>query len=786
MADATGQSSGADLVTGINARAASGNTGSLVQTRFGLTAYRFPGSATQLLSYTGTGSRHPFTTLPVTVVLWGDGVNPAAAMVGLTAGTIGTGGWQFSLNNGGSGAIRFTKITAVDIDSTLNPGSGPFMAAASVTSTAVTFFLNGASQVVNDSSAVTSGTFDIGMGSASNATGFGAGDISTAYVWGRALSLAELRQLYVEPYAMFAPQAPTQRYWNFSVPPNASAAYLIRPRSWGTQKPPPATVINAGHPLANGLQNALLLAEGGGSSTTDAQRDRGAAITYGQGTPAWTPEGLLFNGSVNGSNVPEQVRVDPGLGQRTSNPGPFTVVASVKITGNTSGGVIGVENGDVGTNGSSNIQGVWLGIGNSAGFSNGAAGTSLTALNEDVAWQTPGSPITIPLNQWTQIGLVFPGYSTTASFYVNGILKGTTSFGGGSANSGSPMQLMVGGYFSANGSANRVFTGQIRYAYHWTRLLTAEEMLQLSIEPYGMFVAQSPMRHYWGIPGTTSVTVTGARGTTSDIGRPATVTGGASITGARGTTRDTGRKATVMGGASITAARGVMRSTGRKATVTGTAAVTAARGIMRSVGRAAAITGSAAVTAKRGVTRFIGRAASVVAGALITAKRGTARSTGRPGTITGTAAVTGHRGVARAGGRPGSVSIFTAVTGGRGVTRSTGRPSFVTTSSVIVGSRGTTRSTGRPAHVPIGIHVQGARGQTRSAARPGTVTTSVHVQGARGIARWVGGRQTDDYFGPTSVFMLDSTVNSVEASTNVVYEIFMDEHVVTVSEASTE
>ena len=286
-------------------------------------------------------------------------------------------------------------------------------------------------------------------------------------------------------------------------------ATLIRPRAWA-QKPPPNVAVLTGHPLANGLQNALLFAEGGGSSTMDSFRDRTVPITYGQGTPAWSGDGLTFNGSVSGT-TPEQVNVDPGLAQTSTNPGPATLLASVLIAGNTTGGVIGIEGGDIGTNGASTTRGIWMGIGNAAGFSNGAAGVDLTALNENVAWQTPGSPIAIPIGQWAQIAIQFAGFSSTASFYVNGLLRGTTSIGGGAAGTAAAMRLMVGGYYSANGAANRVFTGAIRYAYHWSRLLTPAELEWLAIDPYAMFVGQSRQSRFW------PATVTPAAGGTGPL-----------------------------------------------------------------------------------------------------------------------------------------------------------------------------------------------------------------------------------------------------------------------------
>jgi hypothetical protein len=265
---------------------------------------------------------------------------------------------------------------------------------------------------------------------------------------------------------------------------------LIRPKRWSDQKPPVA-IVNRNHPLALGLANALLLSELGGLAPYDSMQNKAATMTYGPGNPAWGPEGLTFHGLASGT-VPEQVNSDPGLGQSSVGTGPMTMLACVKIGANATGAVIGLENGDVATNPSANVRGVQLGIGAATGFSpNTNTGTFLTSLNEDVAWQLPGSAISLPVGQWTQIALVFPGFSATASFYVNGLLKGTTNFGGPAAGEGTPMRFMVGGYFVANGSSSRVFVGQIKYAYRWNRILSPGEMLALAVEPYAFFEPQN-------------------------------------------------------------------------------------------------------------------------------------------------------------------------------------------------------------------------------------------------------------------------------------------------------
>jgi hypothetical protein len=239
-----------------------------------------------------------------------------------------------------------------------------------------------------------------------------------------------------------------------------------------------------GHPLARDLQNAFLFSDGGGSVAQDAMRGQAAALTYGYGTPAWVPEGLKFDGTASAGHVSQQVSADPGLAQSTSNIPAMTLLAAIRITATSKGGIIGIENGDIATNNSSNVRGVWLGIGNTS-LDN--VGQNLIALNENVAFQLPGSSIVVPLNVWTQIALVFLGFGATATFYVNGVNKGTTNFGGAAVNSSSPIRLMIGGYWVANGAAAREFTGTIRYAYHWSRALTPAEMQWLSAEPYALF-----------------------------------------------------------------------------------------------------------------------------------------------------------------------------------------------------------------------------------------------------------------------------------------------------------
>ncbi len=387
-------------------------------------------------------------------------------------------------------------------------------------------------------------------------------------------------------------------------------ALLLRPKQWGDHKPPPGAALDANHPLSTGLANALLFNDGGGATQAyDSARGRMAAVTYQVGNPAWAGDGLLFHGVGSSAAVQESVRVDPGLGGTSNLPGPFTILASIKISGTTKGGIVGVEESDISTNGSANVRGVWLGMGNT---SFDTVGSNLMALNEDVAWQLPGSAIVPPTNAWTQVALTFPGFSATASFFVNGLLKGTTAFGSPSAGSGQPYQFMVGGYFVANGSASRVFSGYIRYAFHWNRILTLAELEHMAVEPFAMF---QPSLRTWAVtsqPDTGSGSISLAAAATVaalpsgsgdvELAASSSGAGGPSATGAVALSAAASEEASATGTGSL----GLVASATEGAEPTGAGSVSltaaAAEGAEPSGAGALALAAAAAVQAQPAAT----------------------------------------------------------------------------------------------------------------------------------------------------------------------------------------
>jgi hypothetical protein len=59
-------------------------------------------------------------------------------------------------------------------------------------------------------------------------------------------------------------------------------------------KPPPGSMVNKSHPLANGLVCAYLLNEGGGTTLNDSSMSGNKAVLYGG---SWAKGGVSFNGT---------------------------------------------------------------------------------------------------------------------------------------------------------------------------------------------------------------------------------------------------------------------------------------------------------------------------------------------------------------------------------------------------------------------------------------------------------------------------------------------------------
>ena len=114
------------------------------------------------------------------------------------------------------------------------------------------------------------------------------------------------------------------------------------------------------------------------------------------------------------------------------------------------------------------------------GYSSGSSG---------LAWKTPSA--TTVLSGAPTVGLRYHLVGTTdiagnVTFYINGVQVATTT---GAGNATTALNFQVGGMPTAG-----PLSGLIASAYLWNRTLSATEVRELYIDPYGMFLPQPRIR----------------------------------------------------------------------------------------------------------------------------------------------------------------------------------------------------------------------------------------------------------------------------------------------------
>lgn len=151
------------------------------------------------------------------------------------------------------------------------------------------------------------------MGNSGNA-GFWGGQIGFAYIWARELKPADIRDLYVEPYRLFLPQAPSSRH--FWVPATSSSITVNAARGNGRAFGRPATVT-ATTPVAG--------ARGFGRSfARPATITTGVVLNAARGTGRGVgrPAGVTGSASVTGAR---------GQGRATGRPATITTGVVVLV-----------------------------------------------------------------------------------------------------------------------------------------------------------------------------------------------------------------------------------------------------------------------------------------------------------------------------------------------------------------------------------------------------------------------------------------------------------------------
>lgn len=264
--------------------------------------------------------------------------------------------------------------------------------------------------------------------------------------WNRALSPAEINQLYVDPYC-FMQSAPRIRLGSTILPSVMAMLARLTPRKW-SMKPPAGTQLQYGNPLLVGLKECIFFNEGGGTPTNLASPTLVPSLV---GTAAWV-SGLVGTG-VHGNSATNQVRIaDSSLNYAAGDFTFRTVFTPVTWTGAFTDTFMKGNEFRLFFDTSGNLSLAAMG-----GTDGGTCSTGMTAGGT--------------------YDFVITRSGSTCICYVNGVNKGTFT------NGNTALQSAI---FQYGGDGNRGSQGDVTVYTHnfWTRALSPAEIQELYVNPY--------------------------------------------------------------------------------------------------------------------------------------------------------------------------------------------------------------------------------------------------------------------------------------------------------------
>jgi hypothetical protein len=309
------------------------------------------------------------------------------------------------------------------------------------------------------------------------------GSIDAVSFYNRALSAAEVEQLYFDPFVIYRTRS---RWWESLTPtyyfPGKSA--IVKPVS---------PVLQRDNPLANGMVLAWLFSEGSGNSAYNyAAGLQLPAPTSGTGNPYTGLFTGTWAGGPSGSTVHTDSSTEVLFFSNTAltppniQTGDFTVAVRFLLT--TLGSYTPIfDANDAALN---RMFSLFVNAGGGAGHVYWAAGGSVGS---------DGIPIgqSIAVNTWYDLTVTRKG--SLSSFYINGSLSGTNSAQTSTSawsGAGWNKSISVGGNPSAGGTREPT---NYDYFYLWNRALSAAEVAQLCFDP---FATHRPRSRWWEVPTT--------------------------------------------------------------------------------------------------------------------------------------------------------------------------------------------------------------------------------------------------------------------------------------------
>lgn len=248
---------------------------------------------------------------------------------------------------------------------------------------------------------------------------------------------------------------------------------------WGQNKPPLGTPLDWGHPLTNGLYACWTLNEGGGPTAYDqgASRSNGTIQSTNAAFDAYGRFGSEYRYTATSGTSFFQFSNSAFDFERTQ---ALSLEVWVYVPSASS------QINAFGNYGSTSNAGISITINENGGRVN--LNLKSSALNKIVV-VTPNASITA--NKWYHILATYDGTSNASGchIYLNGIDQTLTVFTNALTSS-----IKTGNNWCLGRSGAASGTGSIqdtRYAVHriWKRVLTGNEIQQLYISPFDMYVA---------------------------------------------------------------------------------------------------------------------------------------------------------------------------------------------------------------------------------------------------------------------------------------------------------
>lgn len=248
------------------------------------------------------------------------------------------------------------------------------------------------------------------------------------------------------------------------------------------RKPPPGTMVNQTHPLAQGLVGAWLMNEGAGTYLYDSSGQK----RHGVGTtPTWTSDG--YGQPVCTMNNGPYAVLDAGIMRSLAGATSVTLICKFKqlATGYTGYAWAGAIDGTT--------HGLALYLASNKFV------IKVRPASGDTTRDLTSTPAFTSTSVYYTVAAVVNVADDTIQIYVNGVLQaatGTTTWTATAFSGEEGTRSVIGATVTLSNPIKFDFA----HAYLYRRALTVEEIMQHYLDPYAMYATSQQMPRLYTIP----------------------------------------------------------------------------------------------------------------------------------------------------------------------------------------------------------------------------------------------------------------------------------------------